>query len=842
MRRSLIEYLESFESRVRDIAYLDLRGYRRVPSTYAEIGRLARQFARELEVREIGKGERVLIWGDNCAEWAAAFWGCALRGIVVVPMDRTASPDFASRVSRQVQARLLVCSRGQQEAGLALPAFLLESLKESVARHLPVPYPPADAQPEDILEIVFTSGTTAEPRGVVISHANILASLQPVEAEISKYLKYERIFHPIRFLNPLPLSHLFGQFVGIFAPQLIGGMVIFQDTLNPSQLLRAIKGNKVSVLVAVPRILDSLKEKIERDYEASGELEEFHQQLEASGREHALWRWWRFRRVHGRFGWKFWAFICSSASLDREVETFWRRLGFAVVQAYGLTETSLISLTHPFQSGRFSIGKALPGREIKLDQNGEILVRGDSVAAAYWQGRELQPVKDEEGWFRTGDMGELDGQGNLHFKGRKKDVIVTAEGMNVYPEDLEETLRRQPEVEDCVVVGRSRKGNAEPCAALILRDPGHDPEAAVKRANRSLAEYQHIRHWMVWPEGDFPRTSTQKPLKRVIVKAVEDHFEKKACPEKRSSPVADLIAEITGQEPEQLSAATDLVTDLELSSIERVELLAALEDRCQVELDETRFTATTTLGELERMLRERPAQPSFYVYPRWAQRWPATWIRLAGYYLLIWPAALLLGYPAIHGRENLRRVKGPVLLVANHVTFLDPGLILAALPRHLRHRVAIAMAGERLQEMRVPPAHLGLFRRWMSRAGYILAVTLVNVFPLPQKSGFRESFAFAGESADRGYSILVFPEGERTRDGKVAPFRAGVGLLVKKLNLPVVPLRIDGLFELKQAGRWAAPPGKVKITVGSPIEFEAEADPERMACQLQDVVESLHRA
>ena len=239
------------------------------------------------------------------------------------------------------------------------------------------------------MQIVFTSGTTAEPRGVVISHGNILANLEPLEREIGKYLRYERIFHPLRFLNLLPLSHVFGQFLGIFLPQLLAATVhLSGHAESRPKSLQVIKRERVSVVVAVPRLMESLKDKIERDLEAAGEQSWFQRQFAAAKDEHFVKRWWRFRRIHNQFGWKFWAFISGGAALDAETEEFWRRLSFVVIQGYGLTETtSLISLNHPFRTGKRSIGKVLEGREIKLDENGEILVRGANVAAGYWQGK-----------------------------------------------------------------------------------------------------------------------------------------------------------------------------------------------------------------------------------------------------------------------------------------------------------------------------------------------------------------------------------------------------------------------------------------------------------------------
>ncbi|MDA2931432.1 acyl--CoA ligase, partial [Acidobacteria bacterium AH-259-O06] len=558
---SLIGYLDNFHRYSSDIAYVHRHGYRTIRWSYGETVERACQFACELDVREIAKGDRVLIWGRNCPEWIVAFWGCVLRGVVAVPMDRTASVDFVRCVAQQVDAKLLVSSREQGALGLALPTMLLETLRETAARHRRTPLAAPDLQRENIVEIVFTSGSTAEPKGVVISHGNILAHLEPLESEVKKYLKYERIFHPIRFLNPLPLSHLFGQFLGIFVPQLMGATVIFQHSLNPSEVIRTIRNERVSVLVAVPRLVQGLKDRMERDIEAACELDWFRKQVHAAEGEHFLKRSWRFRRIHKRFGWKFWAFICGGAALDTETEAFWERLGFAVVQGYGLTEaTSLVSVNHPFRLRKGSIGQVLPGQEIKLDESGEILVRGESIASGYWQDKEIKPLKGQEGWLHTGDLGELDEHGNLYFKGRKKDVMVTPEGMNVYPEDLEAALRRQPEVRDCVVVGLARNGNAEPCAVLILRNGG-DPEPVVRRANQSLAEHQYIRHWFVWPEEDFPRTPLQKPRTQLIEQIAEAQLAKRDDAEAPADTLADLISHVAGRRPANLSPQANLVTD-----------------------------------------------------------------------------------------------------------------------------------------------------------------------------------------------------------------------------------------------------------------------------------------
>ena len=303
-------------------------------------------------------------------------------------------------------------------------------------------------------------------------------------------------------------------------------------------------------------------------------------------------------------------------------------------------------------------------------------------------------------------MGALDEAGNLYFKGRKKEVIVTPGGMNIYPEDLEAALRRQPEVKDCVVVGIERGGNAEPCAVVILRDDVRDEtsvKAVVERANQSLAEFQRMRTWVQWPQKDFPRTNTQKPRRNLIAEFAASKILQTGNKDAASdSPVMDLIGRITGRSVTKLDADAVLDSDLGLSSLDRVELISALEDRYQVDLSETRFSAARTVRDVERMLSGEARPRAEYHYPRWVLRWPVTWARWLAHYSLMMPAMVLLGWPRIEGRENLRGSRGPLLVVCNHISDVDVGFVQAALPARLRNRMATATRGEDLEALRTP--------------------------------------------------------------------------------------------------------------------------------------------
>ena len=841
MRNNLLTFLDDCAAHGDSIAFANRRGLRTTRWSYRRLRETAFQFARELESRQIGKGDRVLFWGENSAEWVAAFFGCMARGVIVVPLDVESAPLFVRKVQKQVEAKLILYSSVRPEdAGQDLPGLSFEELSPLVARHTADAFPVEALSADEIAEIIFTSGTTADPKGVVLTHRNLLANLAPLEREIQKYIKWERPFHPVRFLNLVPLSHVFGQFMGVFVPQLLGGEVFFQDSLNPSEIIETVKKNRISVIVAVPRLLDSLRDKIERDYQSRGRLEKFREKFDAAKGSHFLRRWWTFRDIHRRFGWKFWAMVSGGAALASETEEFWQRLGYAVVQGYGMTETAaLITVNHPFKLSRGSIGKTMPGQEVKLDESGEILVRGDNVSPGYWSGS-ARALINEDGWLRTGDIGEVDSAGNLYFKSRKKDVIVTAAGLNIYPDDLEAALDRQPEIRTSCVVGVEGARGPEAVAVLIMRDETADPAQAIHRANETLAQHQKIRRWMVWPETDFPRTPTQKVRKLVVIEAVKSWQANGSSSPVRASTLAELVARVSGDAAGALTPSASLTTDLKLDSLGRVELLSAIEDRYQVDIDEAAFTAATTLGDIERMIGEgSPRTATEYSYPAWAERFPSTWIRVIVYYLVILPITRLMCWARTAGKRELDNVRGPVLFVSNHVSMVDHGLILSALPGRYRRRLAIAMEGERLRGYRHPPASANWFTRIKLRVQYILIVTLFNVFPLPQKSGFRRSFAYAGESADRGYSLLVFPEGRTTDDGLMRHFMGGIGLLASDLSLPVVPIKIDGLFELKQKKKYFSRPGTVTITFGEPVIFAPGTDPSDITKDLESRVASL---
>jgi len=810
-------------------------GFRSHSYSYEEVGRAARGFAARLHAEGLRKGEKVLFWSENRPEWIIAFWGCLLGGIVVVPIDYRASPDFLARVARIVDARLLLVGQDVPPIGdpIAAPVWKLHELT------WPAGEPPAqNITRDDIAEIIFTSGATAEPKGVVITHRNVLANIVPVEGEVLKYRKWGTPFYPLRFLNLLPLSHMFGQAMATFIPPMIPGVVVFMRGFNPIDIVSQIKSRRISVLVSVPKILDVLREHVARV--AKEETTEVARRLGPDGqKQHIARRWWQYRRVHRLFGLKFWAFVVGAAPLDADLEAFWGELGFVVIQGYGLTETApIVSLNHPFGTKRGSVGKAIAGVEVKIAPDGEILVRGENVTKGYFNAVEETERAFEDGWFHTGDIGEIGPDGQMFIRGRKKELIVTPEGLNVFPEDVERALNHVPGVRDSAVVGVPI-GSEERVHAVLVVDPGTDVDAVVRAANATLDDHQKIRRALVWPEPELPRTEGTRKLKRA---AIRDWVKSGGAPPQvkaGSDALAALIAKYSGRA--DVSAATT-IEELGLSSLDRVELMVALEDAFQTHIDEGAFAGTRDLGQLRTLVErastsEAPAAEPIE-FPSWNRSLLARAIRRVSLPTWILPLGRLFAWMRVEGRENLRDLNTPAIFAANHQSHMDGPMIMAALPRKWRYRLAPAMAKEFFKP-HFFPAEYGR-RAWFTNSlNYYLSALFFNAFPLPQReAGARQTLRYIGEVLENGFSVLIFPEGKRTEAGEIDRFRPGIGMIASRLNVPVVPVRIEGLDKVLHHSWKMAKPGRIRIAFGKPLHLTGD-DYEALAKQVEDAVRAL---
>ena len=841
-RDTLIDFFHDLAHAKGDFLVHD-DGFRQRRWSYAEVARASRGFAARLHAHGLTKGDAVVFFCENRPEWIVAFWGCLLRGIVVVPIDYRSSPDFLGRVGRIVDAKLVLVGTdvptgdearmGHQSGSPAGPSvWKLHELDWTAVAGHDEPPPAVGITRDDVVEIIFTSGATAEPKGVVITHRNVLANIVPVEREVLKYRRWGTPFFPIRFLNVLPLSHMFGQAMATFIPPMLPGVVLFIRGYNPVEIIEHIKRHRVSVLVSVPKLLDVLRDHVVRIVPEAAT---------AGPAQHVAKRWWRYRRVHRLFGLKFWSFVVGAAPLDPTLEAFWGELGFAVIQGYGLTETApIVTLNHPFGTKRGSVGKAIAGVEMQIAQDGEILVRGENVTTGYFKAAEETARAFDGGWFHTGDIGEIGADGQLFIRGRKKELIVTPEGLNVFPEDVERVLNQVPGVRESAVVGITDAGGSHErvCAVLVL-DPGVDADAIVRTANATLADHQRIRRGLVWPDATLPRTEGTRKLKRTAVRQWAQTGGAPLTAHAGADTLTALVAKYAGRG--DLSPATTL-EELGLSSLERVELMVALEDTFQTRLDEGAFSEARDLSQLKALVDRAAtaeAAPSEPVdFPRWNRSWPARTLRRASLPTWILPLARVFAWISVEGREHLERIQQPVIFAANHQSHMDTPVILAALPPQLRYRVAPAMAKEFFKAHFFPEQY-GRRAYLTNSLNYYLAALFFNAFPLPQReAGARQTLRYIGAVLEDGFSVLLFPEGRRTDTGVIGTFRPGIGMIASRLRVPVVPVRIEGLDKVLPPSWGMARPGPVRVAFGPPLVLGGD-DYEALAREVEDAVRAL---
>ena len=879
MREHLATLLDDFRRYGRNIAVVRHQGNRHRPTTYAELAAMAGRFAALLERRGIVAGDRVLLWAENSAEWLAAFHGCLRRGVLVVPLDANGSLDFAARIAADVNPKLAVGDaellNELKRAKPGIPQIRFEDLATELPQEQAGPV--AGLTHKTQLEILFTSGTTGDPKGIVITHGNVLASVGPIEDASQKYLRYERLIHPLRILHTLPLSHVFGQTMGLWIPQIYTAEVHFEDRLAAPRLIELIRRERISVLATVPRVLGVLKSHLETVDPGLAGL------LDQSKGIKAWQRWWRFRAVHRAFGFKFWAFVSGGGALAGPLEQFWNGLGFVLVQGYGMTETTaLITLNHPFHVARGTIGKPLAGREVKLGPDGEVLVKGAMISGATWQGGKLHEREDE--WLSTGDLAELQASGELKFIGRKSEVIVTASGVNLHPEDMEAAVEEQPGVAACAVVPVETAAGPEACAVLAVRGPGEQAATAVEAANSKLAEYQRITRWVLYPEPDLPRTSTGKVKRKEVAAWLRTNGAVKGGDGQQTVGASTdwligLIAQITGENYPNVCDEQKLTEDMHLDSLGRVQLASSLEEMLGVVSSSGLLEEAETLGDLRRLVGEEQGsgvrdqwsddrqqatgireqgsgireqgsgkrdegteigdrlgtvQNRRYIYPMWPWWKPIEWIRIAFVEIIMRPFVWLLANPRVYLQKPLP--DGPMLVIGNHVTTYDGPLIQYALAGPARRHMSVAMSGDMLYDLlhwrnpEKPRGKPGFYL--LGPPAYFLITALFNVFPLPKQRDFQQSFEHAGRAMDRGMNVMVFPEGTRSAEGKLASFRAGIGLLARQSGVPVLPVAIRGLGDLKaQNKRWFRT-GTIEVHVGEAIRFAPEAPEAEIAERL----------
>jgi long-chain acyl-CoA synthetase len=483
--------------------------------SYNRLWEQANRIAAWLEARDVSKGDQVVLWAPSAPAWVAAFFGVARLGAVAVPIDMRSSPDFVERVVSQTDPRIALlapATRGQWKS--PAPVALLDDLAA-----LTEGAPTVDVsavQPGDILELMFTSGTTGTPKGVILTHANVMSNVAGIDQLVPNYPQY-------KVLSILPLSHMLEQTIGLLVPLKRGASIYYLGNFQPATLLRAFQEQGVTTTLLVPQALQLIMASIEREIAKQGKTATWERGQKIARFLPVRLRRLLFREIYNRLGGRMEFLMSGGAPLAPDLIRKWELIGIPVLQGYGTTETApAISIVTLKNYNREAVGKPVPGVQVKIADDGEVLVKGPNVFAGYWQNEDAtRAAFTVDGWYKTGDLGRFDAQGYLHLQGRKKDLIVLGSGQNVYPQDIEEILRAIPGVKDAAVVGLPSAQGPQVHAVLLLDPEAPASDAIIRQANEQLAPHQRIRGVTVWPDPDFPRTHTLKVKKHEVLAALQ---------------------------------------------------------------------------------------------------------------------------------------------------------------------------------------------------------------------------------------------------------------------------------------------------------------------------------
>lgn len=783
---------------------------------YRDLGEQVPRVARALTNLGLSRGDRVVLWAVNRPEWAVGFLALAHAGLVGVPLDVRSTDDFAAKVAAQTEPKLVLASRQTEEAArrLGLPVVLIETLPD-LARRIHEPMPAVQVEPEDLLVVIFTSGTTGDPKGVMLTHRNV-ASNAATLIDVFPFGPDERL------LSVVPLSHMFGLTCDLLAPLAAGKTVVYPVSRQPAVLVRTFRDFKVTMLLIVPQGLRLLSNAIERKVDASGKREQFERLHALAERLPRFARRLLFRPVLKQFGGRLRTFAVGASALEPELARRWSHMGIDCLQGYGATEMSpVISFTQPARNRIGTVGEPIPGVEVRIAEDGEVLARGPNRFAGYWQNPEATAAAiDADGWYHTGDIGEIDADGFLTLRGRKKDMIALPDGQKVYPDDVEAVLARDARLRDAAVVGHGGDGSGVKVHAVLLLDQPELAEAIVRDANARLAGHQQIRAWSVWADEDFPRTPSMKVKKRLVLERLADGNQPRPDPTAAASaassrPQAATVAGLTAQVAQvplsQVLPDARLEADLGLDSLGRVELLSVIEEELGAFIDDGQLDPDASVADLERLVEAaRDARPETGHFG-----WPLNpLVRALGIglqELLIVPFVGLFYRVRIRGEHHLKGLEGPVIFAPNHHLHTDNAIILTHLPLAWRWRLSVAAAAD------------DIFGNPIRGLG---AAVLGNAFPLAREGAIRRSLELLGARLDRDFSVLIFPEGELTVGGPLKPFKSGAGLVAVESAIPVVPMKvkIHRLSWIDQRGPGTSPRGDVEVVFGEPIVFDAGTD------------------
>ncbi len=791
---------------------------------------------------------RVMLLSENRPEWAMAYFGILLAGQTSVPLDKDLTVPELVNIAKRSEASVCLVSdsclstrpeleRAFREAGLATQIFSLgDAMVGDLSKPDGIGPVKKSASADDVASVIFTSGTTGTPKGVMLTHRNFCALVAKLAGSFD-------IGVGDGVLSVLPLHHTFEFSAGLLTPFSRGAEIAYIDELNADRIGDVLDTGRITGMVGVPALWQLFHRKLTQEMAARPKyIEEGLKALMSVNAELRNVRGINLGRllfwpVHRKFGGKLKFMISGGSALQDDVHKAFHALGFDLNEGYGLTEAApVLSVTkagHKRLPG--SVGKALPGIEIKIlspnaEGIGEVLARGPNVMAGYFADSDSTQAVLKDGWLHTGDLGRLDDAKQLYLCGRRKDVIIDANGKNVYPDELEELYAPHPLVKELSVVGLSDAQGGERVACLCVPEYGErvreevraELEAHFKKVSADLPLYRRIKVLRFW-DIDLPKTSTRK-VKRPLVVAELKRLEllnasaeqaKSASKEESGDWLLSLIAAVLQKPVSTVTASKRFQADLGFDSLMLAELSQALEQAGVPVAAIEDLTQIQTVADLQRVVesagrkvsqesRAKEITKAISPAPKQDMELPIPEVVAeAGRSVL--SAGQRVVYNALFDvkvtGKNFIPTNRNFLVVANHASHLDMGLVKAAFGEQGERMVALAARDYFFDT----PAKRAYFENF------------TNLIPMDRTGSLRESLRLAGESLTQGFHLLIFPEGTRSENGQMLPFKPTTGYLALQYHVDVVPVYLHGTHDALPKGAWWPRFEKLEVRIGPPI-------------------------
>jgi len=790
---------------------------------YGQLQGLVYKSANYLLNHGVKKGDRVMVISTNNPQWQILNLGCLVIGAILVPVDYRNSLETVLGFAKQTEPKLLFRSKD------VLPkldkklqkAVIIETYEELIADY-PSEDPAVELNEDEAAVIIFTSGTTAAPKGVVLSQKNLLANVEGVRRAI-------KINPNWRVLSVLPLSHSY-EYTCELCMMSKGVQICYLPKITPLAIARGLNEYKITTLVAVPQLLALFKQRIEQTAVTEGQENTLKLGLKIAPYFPKRIKRMLFAKVHKKLGGKLGLVITGGAPIPPDVAIFWEKMGLRALQGYGLTETSPILTVNKLKDKfRDSQGQALHNVQLKIADNGEILAKGPSIFAGYYKDKnKTKEAFTKDGWFKTGDVGQTDKDGWLKIQGRAKFMIVLPSGLNVFPEDIELVAEKQRAIKEICVVGVKKADGEEVFAAIVSDKKDKKIIKAIKEINEKLEDFQHISNWARWPEESFPRTLIMKIDRKAVAQWANQAIRSKAQKEGQKSADSDPIITILKQvlnNQNVVIGERDRLADIGIDSLRRLAVVSMVEEQLGVALQESDITKTTSVASLRKMVSQGSRQSSSAKRTSW-QFWHLT--RVVGFILRETAVRLFLATCTrikVVGKNNLKSLKQPAIFIFNHVDNLDAMVVYKSLPWRFGYKLSAAQAEDFLKKHRL----IKFFARLIYAS-----------FNFSRTDNILSGLEYSAERLDSGWHVLMSPEGTISPKGKLTRFKSGIGLLAVETGAPVVPVKIEGLFgTLPLHKKFPKKYSKVTVKIGSPQLFDKQVTYEKAAKELYKVMKKL---